>query len=72
MSKVSAGKCAQIGSGDGALGIIVGIPVAGWIFDRTGSYEWALILCALVLFTSSLLALAIRPERHHGEFVGAA
>lgn len=55
-----------------ALGIIVGIPVAGWIFDRTGSYEWALILCALVLFTSSLLALAIRPERHHGEFVGAA
>lgn len=55
-----------------AVGLIVGIPLAGWIFDRTGSYEGALILCAVVLFASSLLALAIRPERYQGEFVGAA
>ena len=52
-----------------ALGIIVGIPVAGWIFDETGSYEWVLILSALGLALAGVLASFIRPGRHHAEFV---
>jgi MFS family permease len=52
-----------------ALGIIVGIPVAGRIFDQTGSYEWVLILSALGLTLSGGLAALIRPGRHHAEFV---
>ena len=54
-----------------AVGIIVGIPVAGWIFDETGSYELVLILCALALCVATSLAALIRPERHHAEFVTA-
>jgi MFS family permease len=51
-----------------AVGIIIGIPVAGWIFDRTGSYEWVMILCALGLLLATALAAFIRPERHQREF----
>jgi MFS family permease len=53
-----------------AVGIIVGIPVAGWIFDETGSYEWVLILCAAGLLLAGVLATLIRPGRYRGEFVG--
>lgn len=52
-----------------ALGIVVGIPGAGRIFDVTGSYEWVLILCTFALFLTAGLASMIRPERHHGDFV---
>jgi MFS family permease len=52
-----------------ALGIIIGIPVAGWIFDETGSYEWAFVLCGIGLLLAAALASAIRPERYHREFV---
>jgi MFS family permease len=52
-----------------AVGIIIGIPVAGWLFDRTGSYEWVLILCTFSLLLSAMLALLIDPERHRGEYV---
>jgi OFA family oxalate/formate antiporter-like MFS transporter len=52
-----------------AIGIIVGIPVAGRIFDVTGSYEWVLILCGVALLLSTGLASVIRPERHHPQFV---
>jgi MFS family permease len=52
-----------------AVGIIIGIPVAGRIFDVTGSYEWVLILCGLALFLAAGLAAAIRPERHRPQFV---
>ena len=52
-----------------AVGIIVGIPVSGWIFDQTGSYERVLIACVLVLLLSTLLTALVRSERYHGEFV---
>jgi MFS family permease len=52
-----------------AVGIIIGIPVAGRIFDVTGSYEWVLILCGFSLFLSAGLAAVIRPERHRPQFV---
>ncbi len=55
-----------------AVGIIVGIPGAGWIFDRTGSYEWVLITCVAGLLLAMALVLLIRPERHHEEFAAVA
>ena len=51
-----------------AVGIIIGIPVAGWIFDETGSYEWVMILCTVGLLLGTALAAFIRPERHLREF----
>jgi MFS family permease len=51
-----------------AVGIIIGIPVAGRIFDRTGSYELVLILCVATLAFSAILAMFIQPERYHAEF----
>jgi MFS family permease len=51
-----------------ALGIILGIPLAGRIFDRTGSYELVLILCAATLLLSAIFATLIRPERYHAAF----
>jgi MFS family permease len=55
--------------GGSALGVIIGIPVSGWIFDETGSYEWVLIGCLLALLLSALLTALVRPSRHHGQFV---
>jgi MFS family permease len=54
-----------------AIGIIAGIPVSGWVYDTTGSYERVLIGCAVGLLLAALLAALIRPERHHPEFVSA-
>lgn len=54
-----------------AIGILVGIPGAGAIFDRTGSYEWALILCTLGLSLALVLSLMIAPNRHRAEFATA-
>jgi MFS family permease len=51
-----------------AVGVIVGIPTAGWVFDETGSYEWVLIGCVVGLFLSTLLAVLIRPARHQPQF----
>jgi len=54
-----------------AVGIIIGIPISGWIYDTTGSYELVLIACLVGLILATLLATLIRPERHHPEFVTA-
>jgi MFS family permease len=55
--------------GGSALGVIVGLPVSGWIFDETGSYEWVLIACLVALLLSALLTALVRPSRHRDEFV---
>ena len=52
-----------------AVGVIIGIPLSGWVFDRTGSYEWVLIACLVALLLSTLLTALVRTERHHGQFV---
>lgn len=54
-----------------AAGILIGIPGAGAIFDRTGSYEWVLILSASGLSLALLLCLIIAPDRYREEFAGA-
>jgi MFS family permease len=54
-----------------ALGVVIGIPISGWIYDTTGSYELVLIACLVGLCVATLLATLIRPERYHPEFVTA-
>lgn len=54
-----------------AVGIVIGIPISGWIYDTTGSYELVLIACLVGLCVATLLATLIRPERYHPEFVTA-
>jgi predicted MFS family arabinose efflux permease len=52
-----------------AIGIIVGVPGAGKIFDSTGSYEIAFLVCIVAFVLSSVLVITIKPTRHHTEFV---
>jgi predicted MFS family arabinose efflux permease len=52
-----------------AIGVVVGIPLAGNIFDRTGSYEIVIVFAVVGCLTSAVLALFIRPDRHHSEFM---
>ena len=51
-----------------ALGVILGGPSAAKIFDTTGSYAWAFVLCAVGGAISMVLVLFVRPQALHGEF----
>jgi cyanate permease len=46
----------------------VGIPVGGYIFDRTGSYELVFIGCIAAVILAMVMTLLIRPERYREEF----
>ena len=52
-----------------AIGIVVGIPGAGKIFDATGSYESAFLACIVIFLASSVLVMTIKPTRHQPDFV---
>lgn len=52
-----------------AIGVVVGIPGAGKIFDVTGSYEIAFLCCIVAFLLSSVLVMTIRPGRYHAQFV---
>ncbi len=54
-----------------AIGIVIGIPISGLIYDSTGSYELVLIACLVGLLLATLLATTIRPKRHRPDFVTA-
>jgi MFS family permease len=54
-----------------AIGIVVGIPGAGKIFDATGSYEIAFLACIVIFVASSVLVMTIKPTQHHPDFVSA-
>jgi MFS family permease len=51
-----------------AVGVIFGGPSAARIFDTTGSYAWAFVLCAACGAISMVLVLLVRPHALHGEF----
>jgi MFS family permease len=51
-----------------AVGVILGGPSAARIFDTTGSYELAWILCSGMGLVSVVLALLVRPTALHDEF----
>jgi len=52
-----------------AFCVLVGIPGAGNIFDRTGSYEIVLVATAIGCLISVVLSLLVQPARYHAEFV---
>jgi predicted MFS family arabinose efflux permease len=52
-----------------AIGLVVGVPAAGYVFDRTGSYEIVIVFAVVGCLISAALALLVHPDRHHAEFV---
>jgi nitrate/nitrite transporter NarK len=52
-----------------AFCVLVGIPGAGNIFDRTGSYEIVFLATAIGCLISVALSLMVQPARYHAEFV---
>lgn len=52
-----------------AIGVVVGIPGAGKIFDATGSYEIAFLACIVIFLASSVLVMTIKPNLHLPDFV---
>jgi MFS family permease len=51
-----------------AVGVVLGGPSAGYIYDKTGSYEIAFFLCVAVALISVVLALLVRPHALRAEF----
>jgi MFS family permease len=51
-----------------ALGALLGAPISAAIYDGTGSYAMAWVLCMAVAAVAAVLALFIRPNALHGEF----
>jgi MFS family permease len=51
-----------------AVGVIIGLPVAGRVFDETGSYELALVACLVLLLLATLLTALLRTTRDQAEF----
>jgi MFS family permease len=45
-----------------AVGIIIGVPGAGFVFDRTGSYEWVFIAAGFGFLLAMVLCLRVRPD----------
>jgi MFS family permease len=46
-----------------ALGMALGPPVGGWLFDRFGGYGWLYIASSAIGIAAALLAMNVRP--HH-------
>ena len=46
-----------------AAGIVIGIPGAGFVFDRTGSYEWVFIAAGSGFLLAMALCLFVRPDK---------
>jgi len=57
----------------GTLGAAVGAPIAGSIFDVTGSYRWALSLCVVVGMLMVILSLVLlRAQEWRGNETGVS
>jgi MFS family permease len=52
-----------------AIGVLVGIPVAGWSYDRFQTYEFAFLGCLALFLLSGVLAMFIRASRNRSGFV---
>ncbi len=45
------------------VGSILGPIFAGWIYDSRGSYQWAWLTLAMIVFLSIALSLALEPPK---------
>ena len=55
-----------------ALGMALGPPVGGWLFDRFGGYGWLFVASSAIGTAAALLALTIRPRRMRPVALAAA
>jgi MFS family permease len=46
-----------------ALGMALGPPVGGWLFDRFGGYGWLFAASSAIGIAAALLAMTVRPHR---------
>jgi MFS family permease len=46
-----------------ALGMALGPPVGGWLFDRVGGYGWLYIASSAIGIAAALMAMTLRPRR---------
>jgi len=51
-----------------AVGIIIGIPVSGKIFDATGSYEIVMKAAFFIFMLAAIIIMFVRPGRYYSEF----
>jgi len=57
----------------GSIGAAVGAPIAGSIFDVTGSYQWALSLCVVIGALTVILSLVLlRAQEWRGNETGVS
>jgi len=53
------------------IGAAVGAPIAGSIFDSTGSYHWALVICVVFgVLTVTLSLVLLRAQQWRGSAIG--
>ena len=45
-----------------ALGMALGPPVGGWLFDRFGGYGWLFVASSAIGIAAALLAMTVRPH----------
>ena len=50
----------------GGIGSAIGAPMAGYVFDVTGSYKAAFMVCAILGIIGLTAALALRPTKKDG------
>ena len=46
-----------------ALGMALGPPVGGWVFDRFGGYGWLFVASSAIGVAAALMAMTMRPNR---------
>ena len=46
-----------------ALGMALGPPVGGWLFDRFGGYGWLYVASSAIGIAAALMAMTVRPHR---------
>jgi MFS family permease len=55
-----------------ALGMALGPPVGGWLFDRLGGYGWLYIASSAIGIAAALIAMSLRPHRRRPVVLAAA
>ena len=55
-----------------ALGMALGPPVGGWLFDRAGGYGWLYIASSAIGIAATLMAMTLRPRRPRPVVLAAA
>ena len=54
------------------LGMALGPPLGGWLFDRFGGYGWLYVMSSATGVAAALIAMTVRPRRSHPlAFAGA-